>query len=370
MVGILIKYYPRMKKSCLGLSIIFIVIVLSLVNTTDYSMAAKKFERYLRIIGVIPVFYLLVQLKLDIFKMFRISLIISAGVILAVGLYDLMVLNEPFMKGAYYTTLFGYVAVLNAFMLLAVLLTTKLTKVEYTLTIVATIILLNCAIFSQSRASWLGIVVLIILVTLLSIFKLKVKIPAKYVLLLMLIIVSLITINYELIQNRISSGAEDVDSFDVTKVSDRSLAIRLGLWKDSITLFLDSPLLGTGVGDFDYDRNKMIDAGLTPATPSYGHSHNQYLGSLATTGIIGLVGLLIGVFILPFWLFWKIFGDAQNYEIKYFSFMGMIVIIGFACFGMGEVWLARNPTSNIYAVYIAIALAGIVNSKRQLIYEN
>ena len=46
------------------------------------------------------------------------------------------------------------------------------------------------------------------------------------------------------------------------------------------------------------------------------------------------------------------------------------LVVGFASFGMGEVWLARNPTSNVYAMYIAIALAGIANSKRQLNYEN
>jgi len=348
-----------------GFVFFFAIIVLSLINTTDYLMAGRKFERYLRILGIIPVYYILVRLNIDIYKTLKLSLVVSAVIMLSFGIYEMVVLHKLYMEGPYYTTLFGYVSVLNAFMLVAVLLTHKLTKLEFSVCFSATVILLFCAIFSISRAAWLGALAIMVFLMVVFIFKEKIKLPLIKVIPVMIAMFLVVALNADHIHNRIAEGLNDIKTYNSKEISETSLGTRLSLWKDSILLFRNSPLLGTGVGDFDLERNKMIAAGLTPNTPSQGHSHNQFLGTLATTGILGLIGLFVGVFILPFWYFWKMFCSAKNEDTKYFSLIGMIVIIGFAFFSMGEVWLARNPTSNVYAFFIAISLAGITNARKK-----
>lgn len=353
------------KKVVWGFLFFFFIIVLSLINTTDYSMAGKKFEKYLRIIGIIPIYLLLVRLNIQIYKPLVLGVSVSAVILLSVGLYEMFVLHKPFMEGAYYTILFGYVSVLNLFLLVLVLLIENMTNSKKIFYSIACVILLFCVILAQSRAPWLAAIFIFIFLASVIMFTKKIKITLKSSTIGMVVMLLVIGLNVERIEKRINAGVHNVVNHNFNQVSDTSLGIRLNLWKDSINLFLDSPVLGTGVGDFDYDRNIMIAQGLTSSTPSYGHAHNQFLDSLVTTGILGIIGLLVGVFIVPIWYFWKQFNTTDNDKIRYFSLAGMIVVIGFIFFGIGEVWLARNPTANVYAFLLAILLAGITNSRKR-----
>lgn len=353
------------KKVVWGLLFFFFIIVLSLINTTDYSMAGRKFERYLRIIGIIPIYLLLVRLNIQIYKPLVLGVVFSAFILLLVGLYEMFVLHKPFMEGAYYTILYGYVSVLNLFLLVLTLLIENMTNSKKIFYFIACVLLLVCVIFAQSRAPWLATIFIFIFLVSVIMFTKKIKITLKSSVIGMVVMFLVIGLNIERIEERINTGVENVVNHKFNQVSETSLGIRLDLWKDSINLFLDSPVLGTGVGDFDFDRNIMIAQGLTPSTPSYGHAHNQFLDSLATTGVLGIIGLLVGVFIIPFWYFLKQFNVTDNDKIKYFSLAGMVVVIGFVFFGMGEVWLARNPTANVYAFLLAILLAGITNLRKR-----
>ena len=352
------------KKVIWGFLFFFFIIILSLINTTDYSMAGKKFERYLRIIGIIPIYLLLVRLNIQIYKPLVLGVLVSAVILLSVGLYEIFVLHKLYMEGVYYTILFGYVSVLNLFLLVLALLIENMTNSKKIFYFIACVILLFCVILAQSRAPWLAAIFIFIFLASVIMFTKKIKITLKSSAIVMVVMLLVIGLNVERIEKRINAGVHDAVNHNFNQVSDTSLGIRLDLWKDSINLFLDSPVLGTGVGDFDYDRDIMIKQGLATNTPSFGHAHNQFLDSLATTGVLGIIGLLVGVFIVPIWYFWKQFNTTDSNNIRYFSLSGMVVVIGFIFFGMGEVWLARNPTANVYAFLIAISLAGITNSRK------
>jgi len=64
----------------------------------------------------------------------------------------------------------------------------------------------------------------------------------------------------------------------------RADAGRIEIWKAAIFMFLDSPLLGKGLGNF---MKYITDYGLEPL-----YAHNCYLQILAESGLIGLISFL------------------------------------------------------------------------------
>jgi O-antigen ligase len=67
---------------------------------------------------------------------------------------------------------------------------------------------------------------------------------------------------------------------------------RLVLDRAALALWQRFPLLGTGLGTFR-DAFTLIPTGPTPTVPW--HAHNDWLELLATTGVAGAVGILVGL---------------------------------------------------------------------------
>lgn len=76
-----------------------------------------------------------------------------------------------------------------------------------------------------------------------------------------------------------------------------STGIRLKLWKGSLLIFQESPMLGTGVGDFRSDINRLIHTKKIDEIldPPRGNAHSTFFHTLATQGIVGIF-LLLGLY--------------------------------------------------------------------------
>jgi len=64
---------------------------------------------------------------------------------------------------------------------------------------------------------------------------------------------------------------------------------RLAHWQTAGNMFLASPVLGVGIGNFNTDFFRFSIAGWPK---SAGHAHNYYLQALAETGVLGLLAYL------------------------------------------------------------------------------
>lgn len=78
----------------------------------------------------------------------------------------------------------------------------------------------------------------------------------------------------------------------VTNLSEGSPAGRLSLWKSSLAMILDNPILGTGLGTFEhiYPTYRLPDL--------YGraiYAHNDWLQLITETGLVGLIITLLGM---------------------------------------------------------------------------
>lgn len=73
---------------------------------------------------------------------------------------------------------------------------------------------------------------------------------------------------------------------------DRIQTHRFRLWSYAMDAFLEHPITGIGIGTFDYYLNEKTPEKEKYLT-RYDHAHNNILDTAATTGIIGLLALLL-----------------------------------------------------------------------------
>lgn len=97
--------------------------------------------------------------------------------------------------------------------------------------------------------------------------------------------------NNEIAASGDSNSKSSEDELTLTNIS--SLRYRLESWKIAIKIFENNPLLGTGVGDFKFDKDLAIEKG--DMSPIFKHSrdaHSEYFECLASLGITGVTLLL------------------------------------------------------------------------------
>lgn len=75
-----------------------------------------------------------------------------------------------------------------------------------------------------------------------------------------------------------------------------SAGIRLQLWHEALLIFLQSPLVGVGFGQFAWHHFTLTEtAGMAPLTGLYHNAHNVILHLMAETGAAGALILAVGV---------------------------------------------------------------------------
>jgi O-antigen ligase len=106
---------------------------------------------------------------------------------------------------------------------------------------------------------------------------------------------------------------------------------RYDIWKGALLIFKDSPVFGTGTGDFEDDMNRLIDEEKIRGGIKRQHAHSIYFQWLSTQGMVGLISLLLLLASLTHW------GMG---EIKRGSTGGYVIIL--AVFLMATGGLTEN----------------------------
>ncbi|MBZ5642567.1 MAG: O-antigen ligase family protein [Acidobacteriia bacterium] len=120
----------------------------------------------------------------------------------------------------------------------------------------------------------------------------------------------------------IGAAMERFESYKGLEVSEGR---RVGMLHGTMHIFLDHPVLGTGLGTLQqvYPRYETVYDGLV-----VNHAHNDYAEALAETGAIG--GICFGLFLVAlFWNGWKILtADTDGRNLAYHA--GALI----ACLGL------------------------------------
>jgi len=345
------------KKVLVGFSIFFVLISLSLINTQDFSSGVKKVERYIHFPLFVPMYLLLKKYQVDTGKVFLLGLLTAAVVMFGQAFYQTSILGWGRAVGAYNSLILGDVAMLVVAIVVCALFTVSQNWRHYLLGALAIGTALSASVMSGSRGAW-------ILLPVMAVWFLWIKrknLGAGPLILIVIMGLLLVwsALSLDQVKSRVDTAVTEYQNYSQDRSKINSISARLEMWRDSIIIWTDHPLIGTGIGDFKTDRLKLFEDGRSYLDTQFGHAHNIYFDVLATTGLVGFLGLLMLMQILPFHMFHSFWKNESDPWLKFYALSGMATIIAFAVFGLTEGWLARNMFVRTYLLSILVFMSSI-----------
>lgn len=352
---------PPERRVLLGYMVFFAIMLLSMIHTTDYANALRKVDRFFRLFAIVPVYLLVRRTGVGMGRALLYGCVLAGFSLLIEGWYEVYVLHLPYAQGIYHKIVFGDMAMLVAAVLVAAMVTLATRAWHYIVLGAATLAAMYASVLSIARSAWL--LVPVGGVALLWLYRRRINRRGWLGLAAGLGMVAVLLAFWQppIITRGIERGISDLRTYEVDPDADTSWGTRLNLWHDSLLLFAQSPILGTGIGDFDVKRNRLIAAGRANPMPSYGHAHSIYFHALATTGIVGFAAMLTALFVLPGLRFYRSWRTANEPWLRFYTLSGLLVILAFAVFGIAETWFARMPFVNMYAMFVLVFLVSIAN---------
>lgn len=344
-----------------GLGIFFLIAAASLLQTADLASGLERLERIFRLASA--------GLLLLLFRRFR----IAAGPLFLVGLlvgvlsltvqagYEFFYLHKGFINGPTYKIAYGDLAMETTAILLAAALTLQLKGQERAILYTGAALALLCALLSEARGAWVFLLVLPLLLVWLyrDSIKRQTLLRAGVVLLLLALLLALTRPAF--LFSPIMAAVGNIQQFIHDPQPYSSVGARLNLWYNSLMIWAEHPLFGTGLGDFEHDNRALVASGvsMSSAVEHYGHAHSIFFDALATMGLVGLVALCLALFVLPLRYFGRCWRGSRDPVVRFHALAGIFTVAAFALFGLSEGWLSRNPLVNPYTVYLALFLAGV-----------
>lgn len=230
--------------------------------------------------------------------------------------------------------------------------------------ILASVGALYAAYISDTRGTWLAIPFLtaIAVIVLFDRFELKKKILVA--LLAVALLIGLFFLSPR-VQNRIQAAQQDVTIYSKDTASDTSVGTRLGLWKTSIGLFVEHPLIGVGRQNFRPTLQHLGQEGkISPVIARQIHSHNEIFYNMATLGSFGLIGLLALYFVPGVFFARKL--RHKDKELQATAAMGLMLCAGYLIFGLTDVMFMWGASDNFYTIFMAILFTHVYQRERLL----
>lgn len=359
---------PKEKRFLLGFAAFFLFSCLSLLITEDLRVGVQRLERYARFLVMIPIYCMLHAQKIETGKAFLSGSLVAVFMMLSQGLYQINALKSPEAYGGYNRIILGNFAILfSIFIFISLIFYYK--KWGYSLlAALGTGTGLYAGLLSGCRTAWLFVPV--ITVCLLMLYHNR--LPKKNWRIFLLSIV-LISVLIGVIQpNRLKWGFEGLSLAAnpfTRENSDGTVGIRLVMWRNSLLIFKDSPIFGTGTGDFMHDSIILLEKGLSYKNDFAVHStnaHNIYFMLLAEGGLVGLTLLVFVLFIWPYQFVHGLWKKTTDKSLHLYALLAMISLIAFAWFGVSESWINRNTIINAYCVTFLVFVSSAANRARAI----
>ncbi len=352
---------PREKPVLVGFVVLLIVMGLSLVNSANLEFGLQRLERFVRIAAFVPIYLMLRRFDVSVGRAFVYGAIV-AGFVMAIQAGYQVATDHKRAIGAYHEIVFGDLAMLVA--VLALLGTVYLanTRIKQLVFIASASAAIYASVLSGTRGAWILLPILGVFLLWLHRARLNRRVWAGVT--AVVVLLGFAAASTDTVRIRLELGTSDLHSFIADPSVKTSWGIRLNLWRNSLLIVKDAPLLGTGLGDFQREMiaMKKDQRSLNRHVTKFGHAHSIYFDALATSGILGFTALVIALFYLPFRYFHRYWSEAADPAVRFYSLGGMTSLVAFAVFGISEGWLARNPFVVSYVMCVLVFMSALANT--------
>ncbi len=229
------------------------------------------------------------------------------------------------------------------------------------LPVLAVFLGLAAAIASGSRTSWLAIPVLLGIALLVSGHAVPARVRLGVAGAVLLAAVVVWVVPQTGVSDRVAVGMENIQQYHDERGHISSVGARLEMWKAAGIIFRENPVLGVGVSGYSSAVAALVDEGvIRPRTERYLDPHNEYLAVASSRGVLGLLALamLLGV---PGLLFFRA-SRSSDPEVRAFATAGLMVVVGFAIYGLTHTLSVRTFYITYYTMLVAF-FYGMVRSR-------
>ena len=335
------------KWLLIGFSLYALSAVISYLNVQDISEYIKELERYFRFLLAVPIYLLIKKYNIDVINYLFAGAIVSGPFLFFIALSDYIDNPDLPAKGYYHHIIFGSVAMLNVGVMLAVLLVTKINKYIKVVVAVSMLCGVIAAVLSQSRGVWLVLPVYFLIALYYTLRHSKGLFGGLIIVPVLVVAILLASPVGEMDMKRVDVAFDEVSSFYTEDKYISSLGTRLAMWRISLDVWKQHPVVGSGPGDFDDIVRELQESGKYSGMDVHASTHNIYMQSLANTGFIGFMVMIFSLFVLPF----KALVDNRRRAATTF-FAGVTTLMLFGVVGLSESWTLRLPIISVYIIYI------------------
>ncbi|MBR1579988.1 MAG: O-antigen ligase family protein [Selenomonadaceae bacterium] len=240
-----------------------------------------------------------------------------------------------FLRGAYMQSALLYVILLPGFLILTLRSTKPPIKIACWIFFIAS---LTAFILLKTRGAMLCMLVVLPLV--IAFFVRDLKKLLSIALILALTLVAFINLHPSTVER-----VETVKNLD----AEQSVSERFLIWRSSINMIKDHPIMGVGFGEFEQNyKGKYISDDAKERWQ--GHAHNTYLQLWAETGVIGLT---IYCALFGYILRWSWRRRANHYAAMIF-----FSTLGFMLYSLTDYTYSSFSAMRVYWFVFGICLRG------------
>jgi O-antigen ligase len=273
----------------------------------------------------------------------------------AIGLWQWLALGMDRVEGlTHHPITFGDLSVAMGVMSVCAWSAFRNSRLAF-LPVVAMLCGVLASIVSGSRGAWLGL-----LLVLLPLLKYGSAVHGKRLAYGVGAALAFSAIAYAVpateISRRIDDAISEVQRYAVSRDATTHVGVRLDLWRASLMMIAEHPLLGVGRDGFHPALLELARQGRVQQSPAliYSSSHNDVLNTLSTGGLLDFSFLML-MYGAPLAFFWKTLHGSAARSAP--ALAGLLLVICFIGFGLTDVMFWLMIPKSFYAMMLC-ALTG------------
>ena len=348
------------KRVFLVFVLFFVLALVSMLNTENVTMGYERLEKLLQLPLAYFAYLYLRKSGLDLFPVFVSGLILAAFVLFCTAIIEVFVQGHPRADGVSYAIFFGDLAVLVSFLILAwVVLSAEVKGLPLYFGMLASLLGLVAALLSGTKGALIYIPAGIVVISFFLRHRFSWYRVSRLVIVLLAFMLAawLLDISGYGPTARIKSDVAAVTNVEQSSGSTRT---RVVLWEIAYSAWRESPLLGTGLGDFRQEVLSYFEQ-LNKKPIRYNQAHSNIMNVMATMGTVGLIGFLLLSFV-P-WI--AVAGEKVVDDLLVLKAIVAIVVSAFFVFGLTETWTARNMFMRADIIFVVISLCLVFGYKQK-----